>query len=225
MAAVLFTEKSVDELLQLLLAMACASLDGVDEASVSLRRTGTFETSNATSDGIRGSDRTQYQSGKGPCIAATVTGELVNVALAETAGEWPAFAQDARARGFSAVLSVPLRVNGDSTGALNLYSRSTPLFPDSEVEAAKLFAHHASIVLSNAAAFAAAEMVKQQLEEALATRDIIGQAKGILMAHERCTSDEAFDVLRRASQRTNRKLRDVARDVVEANARGQAPYG
>ena len=79
----------------------------------------------------------------------------------------------------------------------------------------QIFANQASVVLNNATAFSTSEMVNDQLREALATRDLIGQAKGMIMVTNGCDADEAFEVLRRASQHSNRKLRDVAADMIE----------
>ena len=116
------------------------------------------------------------------------------------------------------MLSTPLAVGDRRLGSLNLYSRSVEVFPPVAVAAAQVLAHQASVVLANAVAYATASVLNDQLREALASRDVIGQAKGILMARERCTPDEAFDILRRGSQRTNHKLRDVAQHLVDANA-------
>ena len=84
-------------------------------------------------------------------------------------------------------------------------------FHDEDRAAAALFAAHAAV------AFAAARE-RIQFQEALASRDVIGQAKGILMTQSHITADEAFDMLRRASQRLNRKLVSIAQDIVDKNA-------
>lgn len=111
-------------------------------------------------------------------------------------------------------MSLPLQVGDRTTRALNLYfnrKRGTQGFG---ADAARTLARQAGAVLANAAALIGAELTNQHLEEALASRDLIGQAKGILMAREGIDADAAFDILRRASQRTDRKLRDIAAEVV-----------
>lgn len=128
--------------------------------------------------------------------------------------DWPTFTSRAQGLGFGSVMSLPLQVGDRTTRALNLYfnrKRGTQGFG---ADAARTLARQAGAVLANAAALIGAELTNQHLEEALASRDLIGQAKGILMAREGIDADAAFDILRRASQRTDRKLRDIAAEVV-----------
>jgi hypothetical protein len=114
------------------------------------------------------------------------------------------------------VLSFRLFVAGDTLGALNLYSKAEHAFNDASRIAGAVFATHAAVALSSA-------MHEEQMEEALESRDLIGQAKGMLMAREGVTADEAFEMLRRASQRLNVKLRRVAGAVVDPDS--GAPAG
>ena len=101
-------------------------------------------------------------------------------------------------------------------GSLNLYANREDAFGDENVNVASVFARHAGVVLVNAAQYADSESMKVNLREALTTRQIIGQAMGIIMARERCGSEDAFDVLRRMSQHTNVKVRDIAAEVLRA---------
>lgn len=101
-------------------------------------------------------------------------------------------------------------------GALNLYSKSPDAFDDESREMGSVFAAHAAVALGSA-------RNEEHLEAALASRDVIGQAKGLLMAREGITPDEAFAVLRKASQRLNVKLRDIAGRVVTSNEQGAPP--
>lgn len=220
LSAVLFSEQTVEAILHILVSLACSAMAGVDGASVSLQRGGHFETTTATSEEVTEADQVQYQSGKGPCLHAA-SGEMVSIGLARSRDRWPEFADAAIVQGFRGVLSSPLSVRGRSLGSLNLYSRNRDSFDDAEKAAAWTFANHASIVLSNAAAFATSEMVNEQLRDALLTRDVIGQAKGMLMAREGCSADEAFEILRRASQHSNRKLREVAQEFVATIGSGR----
>lgn len=213
---ILLNEETLAAILQLVVTLSCSAIPDVDGSSVSLLRGKIFETNNTTSIEVRNLDSVQYQAGRGPCVAAIEGGQRINVALAEEDPRWPEFTTAARAEGFVGVLSTPLAVRGRHLGALNLYSRTQAGFGKASEEAAEIFADEASVVLSNALAFAATETVNSQLREALASRDIIGQAKGILMARHGCTADEAFELLRRHSQHANRKLREVAREVVES---------
>lgn len=223
---VLFGEQTLDAVLDLVVSLACSSVSRADWVSVSIvssKRQDQLETRSATSEAVRDVDATQYATGQGPCVEAIRTGERVHVVLDEETGRWPDFVRHATAKGAGSVLSSPLRARDTFIGALNIYSAETAPFGAHDQELASAFASHASMVLANAAAFMTREVVNRQLEEALASRDLIGQAKGILMAQKGCTSDEAFDVLRRASQRVNRKLRDVAQDVVDGTVRQSSP--
>jgi GAF domain-containing protein len=99
-------------------------------------------------------------------------------------------------------------------GGLNLYSQKPDAFDHDDQQIAGAFAGQASAVVSNVVAYWAVLEQSQQLTAAMASRAVIEQAKGILMAAQHCTADEAFDLLRRASQRENRKLREIAIDMV-----------
>ena len=140
----------------------------------------------------------------------------MNVALTGADSRWPEFAEAARVQGFVGVLSTPLAPRVQHVGALNLYSRTRAGFEPAAEEMAQLFADQASVVLANAEPFGAAERLSAQLREALVTRDVIRHAEGVLMARHRCSADEAFDLLREDSERSGKKLRDVAREVVES---------
>jgi GAF domain-containing protein len=129
--------------------------------------------------------------------------------------DWPKFGRVADEHGVRAVLAVPLTVVGDgSVGGLNLYGTGAP-FDDGDHRLAEAFAAQASVVVSNAIAYWRAFEQTRSLTAAMESRAVIEQAKGILMSAQRCTPDEAFDLLRRASQRENRKLRELATEIVQ----------
>ncbi|MDQ6927463.1 MAG: GAF and ANTAR domain-containing protein [Actinomycetota bacterium] len=208
-------DNTLDSVLQYLVSLAQAKVTGVDGVSVTLAATDRLETRHATSDDVTEADKAQYDSGLGPCLKAKSTAQIVNARIADCHDQWPAFTDRATSAGFIEVLSVPLMAGYGAFGALNLYSRQDTGFDQRAAADAQLFAGLASVVLANAAAMESAARQQAQLEEALVTRDVIGQAKGILMARQSCTADEAFNVLRRASQRANRKLRDIAQELVD----------
>ena len=223
LAGLVLSEKTVDAVLELLVSLAASSIPHTDAASVSVVRTGHFETSNATSQEVRVVDERQYRRGQGPCVEAVRSGRHHNVVVAREEGRWPDFVAAALAAGFKATLSTPLRAHDRILGALNLYSRSEDAFGETDAEQAGRFAQHAAAVLGNTIDLTTAGKVNQQLQEALRSREVIAKAQGILMARQRCTSEEAFHLLRRCSQRTNRKLRDVAAEIVEREeARGRS---
>jgi GAF domain-containing protein len=217
MGAVLFSEQTVDTLLELLVGLAVETSDIVDAASLTLRRGGSEETSNASSEVALAIDQAQYDSGRGPCVAASRTGEELVIDLEPHDPRWPEYADAALARGFRASASMPLMVGGQPTGALNAYSTSDS-FSEDQLRPISMFRDQAAVLLANALAFNQAEVLNDNLRDALATRETIGQAKGILMATERMDPDAAFDLLRRASQRENRKLRDIAQEIVDRHS-------
>jgi GAF domain-containing protein len=221
LARLLLSEETVSGLLDLVVRISTAVVPGVQGASISLvlAESDRLETSTASSPGFRALDEAQYEGEEGPCVEAIRTGQEVRISL--PTDRWPAFAAPARQAGVSSVLSLPLQVQNHVTGALNLYSTDGAGVSETGGRVARALADQAAVVLANAAALANAEGAKQLLEEALNTRDLVGQAKGILMARQGVTADEAFDMLLRASQRSGRKLRDIALEM--ASHPGDAP--
>ena len=122
---------------------------------------------------------------------------------------------EARRAKVGQVLSTPLMGSGgEAMGAVNAYVHEGGAVSDHEARTAQLIGDNAAILIGYAFALMDSTQLNDQLREAVATREIIGVAKGILMESQACNRDEAFDILRRASQRENRKLRDLAADVV-----------
>jgi GAF domain-containing protein len=213
LAKLLLSEKTIAGLLDIVVNLSVSAVAGVQGASISLVISDgdRLETSNASSQVIRTVDEAQYQHRAGPCVEAIRTGREVRIAL--PTDRWPTFAERAQEAGVSSVWSLPLRVRDQTTGALNLYSTGGASVSAAGIEVARALADQAAVVLANAAALASAELTKQHLEQALTNRDLIGQAKGILMARQGVSAEEAFDLLRRASQASGRKLSDIAIEV------------
>jgi GAF domain-containing protein len=159
-------------------------------------------------------DSAQYETGIGPCLDAFRYQEVFRVEDTEKDDRWRPFSEAAAAHGIRSTLSVPLIANHEGVGALNFYSRTPSGFSDTDAELGAQFATQAAIVLSNAQAYWDAHQLSQDLATAMKSRATIEQAKGILMGAQRCSADEAFQILVRASQRENRKLREVAEDLV-----------
>jgi GAF domain-containing protein len=222
MGGVLHSEHTVDRTLQLVTELTERTVRSASAVSVTLAgKNGAF-TPNASETIARTLDEVQYETGDGPCLNALSERHSVNASLADSDGRWPEFTLAAKTNDIGSILSVPLMVKDRSLGALNIYSRDTHLFDHTEEATASLLAQQAAAVLANAVAFADATALNSQLLDALETRDLIGQAKGILMAREQCDASTAFDILRRASQRTNRKLRDIAADLVASTTKETA---
>ena len=158
-------------------------------------------------------DNLQTVIGDGPCITALRDHHTVHVEDMRSESRWPGFSQAAVERGVESMLSFQLFVRQRNLGALNLYANGTGAFVEDSVVIGELLAQHASVALIGSTAGA-------QLTSAIASRDVIGQAKGLLMYRESLTSRQAFDLLLQTSQNANIKLVDVARWVVEEHEAG-----
>jgi GAF domain-containing protein len=214
LAGLLLSEQTVSDLLDMVVALAVSAVEGVDEASVSVlvSEGHRFETANASSALVRAVDEAQYQEALGPCVEAIRSGQEVHIKL--PAERWPHFSERAVRAGMASVWSLPLKSRDRTTGALNLYSNGDRRWDGPAATVARGLAAQAAVVLANAATLASSELVNRQLELALESRDLIGQAKGIIMVREGVSADEAFAIVRRASQRSGAKLRDIAAEVV-----------
>jgi GAF domain-containing protein len=159
-------------------------------------------------------DNAQYESGTGPGLVALRSQKVQRVDSMERDLRWPAFSQAAASRGILSSLSLPLIVHGEGIGALNCYSRTGGAFsPEDEVVGSE-FAAAAAIALANAQAYWDARHLSERIGYAMQSQATIEQAKGILIAERRCQPDEALEILVRASHRENRKLRDIADQIV-----------
>ena len=159
-------------------------------------------------------DEAQYEKGDGPCISAFHNQQTYRIDSTSEDDRWPEFAKTALAHGIHSTLSVPLRARGDALGALNLYADSPAAFNDDHERIVHAFADQASIALANAQVYWDARQLSQNLTEAMKTRETISQAVGILMARGGRSPDDAFKMLSSASQRENRKVRDIAEQIV-----------
>jgi GAF domain-containing protein len=160
-------------------------------------------------------DEAQYQTGKGPCISAFHDQQAYRIDSTTDDDRWPEFAKTALAHGIHSTLSIPLRARGDSLGALNLYSEIPSAFTNGYESIVRVFADQASIALANAQVYWDAHQLSENLSEAMKTRETISQAVGILMAQGGRSPDDAFQLLASASQRENRKVRDIAEQIVK----------
>jgi GAF domain-containing protein len=122
-------------------------------------------------------------------------------------------------------MSMPMPTERGPIGALNMYSRRKGGFTEDDETTAQQFAVHAAVVLVNADAYWDARDLSERLDQAMQTRSVIEQAKGMLMAVQRCSADEAFELLVKASQRENVKLREIARRLVDNAANREGPVG
>jgi GAF domain-containing protein len=205
---------TVQETLDRVAGLACDAVPGADMAGITMLVEGRPTTAVFTDETAPEIDSAQYETGSGPCLDAFRHRMVFRLPDTREANPWPEFAKTAAAHGLHSVLSLPMVANHEGIGALNLYSREVDAFSDEDAHVGSRFADHAAIVLANSQAYWDARLLGEGLGEAMKSRATIEQAKGILMGAQRCTADEAFQILVRASQRENRKLRDVAAQLV-----------
>jgi len=160
-------------------------------------------------------DEVQYDKGEGPCLEALRTGREIYVPELRADTRWSRYREHAVASGVRSSLSLPLPVSGTTIGALNVYCTQPEAFDERSRQSLSVFAAQAAGALAMVLRHSRQDQITSQLEQALASRTVIDQAMGIIMAQQRCTADEAFGLLRAHSQNTNRKLRDVAAEVIE----------
>ena len=209
-------ELSLDGLLQVVADLAKEVMPGNPEASVTLltrERPSTVVTTGALATDL---DETQYDLGEGPCLHAARAGELTEIADTRTERRWPRYGQRAVERGNLSSLSVPLAIDETErvSGALNLYAREPNAFDDNSRTAAIAFGPYAAVAAGNLYAYQNARDMAHNLQTALESRAVIDQAKGVLIERYKVTPDQAFQLLAQVSMNANRKVRDVAEELV-----------
>lgn len=178
-----------------------------------------------SSELARRMEQIQYDLDEGPCLTCLRDNSDVEVSDIVTDPRWAAFSRCGRTEGVGASLSVPLRAAGRAIGALTLYAREAGAFADSDRTRAGDFAVQSAGAVVLASRFAESEQRGRHLENALTSRTTIDQALGIVMGQHRIGAEQAFDFLRRRSQQTNTKLRDVAANlIVDVTGEGPRTY-
>ena len=215
-ARLLAGHQSVQVTLDRIVTLAVEHLDSCEFAGIS-RIEGRKISSPASSNEVPMIvDRIQAEVDEGPCLDAIKEHEIFLTGDLAAEERWPRFARRANAEtGVSSILSIRLFVEEDTMGSLNLYATEHDAFNETDIAFGTVFGAHAAVAM-------AASRREENLERKADTRDLIGQAKGILMARGGIDDGQAFDLLRRASQRQNVKLVAVAEQVVHP---GEPPAG
>lgn len=166
----------------------------------------------------------EEETQEGPCVDAFRRNEVVAVAdLAAAGSNWPRWAAEADGLGVAAVLGVPLSVHDRVLGAMNVYSRVQRPWSDGDVRVARVLTDMAASYVANASDLERSRRTAEQLQEALDSRIVIEQAKGVLVAEEHVSVDDAFVILRTHSRNHGASLRDVANAVVHLGLRPSLP--
>ncbi|MEW2621522.1 GAF and ANTAR domain-containing protein [Streptomyces sp. NPDC048106] len=208
----LLAQDTVTDTLERITRSATELVPGCDAAGILILHAKGVRTLAPTDQVVTDSDLLQERLQQGPCydVARRVSEDRVfRIAdFREDNEGWPDYVREARELGLGSMMGFLLYTEDEDLGALNLYSRSPGVFTEAGETAGWLLASHAAVAFSSA-------RTHSQLEQAVETRHVIGEAMGILMGSGDLTEDQAFDVLRRYSQDNNVKLREVARRVCE----------
>jgi GAF domain-containing protein len=202
-------------------ALAAGVIPGADEVSVTLMDGDRARTVAFTGSLAVVLDERQYDAGFGPCMDAAITGTTVAIDDTSTDERYPHFSRLAGQHGIRHTLAVGMRTPQRTIGALNVYGSSADVFDEDARRLAATFAGYAAVSLANAALYTSTAELAAQMQHAMESRAVIEQAKGILMRDNRCSPDEAFAMLVRASNTANRKLRDIAQSLVESAQEGR----
>ncbi|WP_448620652.1 ANTAR domain-containing response regulator [Geodermatophilus sp. URMC 65] len=229
------TRAALDELGRLLLAehtqpsvlrrivdLVAQAMPAGSEVSITLVRGEHPTTAAFTGRLAEDLDETQYERGYGPCLEAAVGGQVTEIADARTEDRWPDFVPVFLDRGGLSALAAPVPAAHLSAG-LNVYARTARAFTDDDRSALVAFAAYAGAVLTNMDALLNARDLAENLQRAMEFRSVIEQAKGILIERHRLTAEQAFRLLVESSMHANRKVRDVALDLVLTGELTDAP--
>jgi GAF domain-containing protein len=211
LAGELVDTPSLEELLDRALSLAIDVVPGCEQAGISLLHNHVVETPASVGPLAKVCDKLQERLGDGPCITALLEADVIRIDDIRADDRWPEFAAGAAREGVRSMLACRLATQRNKLGALNMYATEPNAF-DAESEAMAIgYAAHVSFALS-------ALDREANLRRALKSREVIGQAMGILMERHRITASQAFDVMVHASQRTNVKLRMIAEELVRTGS-------
>jgi GAF domain-containing protein len=209
----------LEELLHRLTRQATEVLDAVGAGIMLVDDAGHLGFVAASMERVIAAERLQDRVGDGACHEAHAKNQVVVAHDLTTDGRWPDYTPHVLRLGLRAVVGIPMNAYGQTIGVLNVYRDHPTVWTEDDVTAGEILVSMGAGYILNANQMRAQDTLAEQLEEAVASRDLIGQAKGILMTRSGVDGDRAFELLRMLSQRQNRKLREVARQIVEERPR------
>jgi GAF domain-containing protein len=217
LSRVVMVDRTLEEILGEITDIASAGIPGAESTSTTLIRGEKAFTAAHSGEMSLAADELQYAHGYGPCIDAGRGGVVLRIDDVREESRWPDYMAHVQETGVRSSLSVPLPYQGSSVGALNVYSSQPAAFASPEsLEAGLEVAETIAVAVVNADAHNQLFEQARNMRLAMDSRAVIEQAKGVLMAQRHVDSDQAFEILRAASQRYNRKLRDIALGIVES---------
>ena len=223
LSRVVLVGRPLTDVLTEITTIAARGIPGADATSITLLRDEKAFTAAYSGEMALTADELQYEHGYGPCMDAGRGGVLLRVDDMRTEQRWPDYVAHLLATSpIRSSLSVPLPYQGSSIGALNNYSTQPVAFASPEsLRAGSDVAEAVAVAVANADAHAQLFDQARNMRIAMESRAVIEQAKGVLMAQRHVDAEQAFEILREASQRYNRKLRDIAHGIVDSTQAAQ----
>jgi GAF domain-containing protein len=218
LSRVALVDRTLTEVLTDVTRIAATGIPGAEATSITLLRDDRAFTVAHYGQMALAADELQYEHGYGPCMDAGRAGVLLRVDDMHSEERWPDYVTHlVQTTEVRSSLSVPLPYQGSSIGALNIYSTRPAAFasPDS-LQAGLEVSEVVAVAVANADAHWQLGEQARNMRLAMESRAVIEQAKGVLMAQRHVTAEQAFEILRAASQRYNRKLRDIALGIVDS---------
>jgi GAF domain-containing protein len=212
--ALLLDSATLHDFLDRLAKLTAQALPEGSSCGVTVRQNSRAVTLAASDEHTMRIDQLQYDFDEGPCLDTLATGELHYIADTASEQRWPSFCPAAHKHGVRSCLGLPLHGPTGQMGGYNFYSAWRDAFPEDSREQLETFAANAAGAIAVAVKLADQTQMSDDLHGALASRAVIDQATGIIMAQQRCDAAAAFDILRRASQNRNVKLRHLATEIV-----------
>lgn len=213
LALLVLDRESTQSVLQRVVDLVARVMPAGSEVSITVVRNERPATAAFTGPRALELDELQYARGYGPCVEAAVGGHVLEISDGRTETRWPDYLPGFVAAGVLSSLAVPVPAAQLSAG-LNVYAVTAEAFTDADRQTVSRFADFAAVGLTNVDALQDARELAENLRRAMEFRSVIEQAKGILVERRKVTPDAAFRLLAHASQRANRKVRDVAEELV-----------
>jgi len=229
LGGVLFSVETVQSTVELVTRLAEQTIPHSAGSGVTVVDSRGHRTTAASTPVVTEADALQYALESGPCLTAWAEQVPVRIDDLRQETRWPQWTAAAAELGVQSMLSVPLVTPTGSVGAMKVYSRHRNAYDHHSEEVLRLFAEQAAVLLSNMLTLTDARQLTAQLSDSLQARDLIGQAKGVLMAQGAVGEETAFALLVAASERSGIKVHDVARQLIAAtvdrDAGGAHPPG
>lgn len=210
LGGVVLSTETLETAVALVTKLAAVTIPGTAGAGVTLVDSRGRRTTAASDPLVAEADALQYELDSGPCLTAWSEQIIVRIDDLHTDDRWPRWSAAAASLGVASMVSLPLVAGDTSVGAIKVYSREAGVYNAYAEEVLGLFAEQAAVLLTNMLSLTDARRLSAELSQALQRRDVIGQAKGVLMARGAADPETAFSMLVAASERSHLKLHDVA---------------